>query len=221
MNCKLLCLWVVLYVSVIPGVSVVMWEWCLVCLNLKNIYIYIYFHNNNNNFIFHNFLIQVHLKEHTFFTYFIFARVNPPCSISCRAGVNVSYERHHHVSYFVFHGNDPQGLQSDSPSALTVCRSAHSQGELTFECVTRGRSGCLHLVCVWITGPSRGWELCLVLGTSDWKARQEAKHWFLIDTLNSQTDCTTSGHEQNSMHNSVPQASREALSLSIISLSLF
>lgn len=106
-------------------------------------------------------------------------------------------------------------------SALTVGRSAHSQGELTFECVTRGRSGCLHLVGVWITGPSRGWELCLVLGTSDWRARQEAKHWFLIDTLNSQTDCTTSGHEQNSMHNSVPQASREALSLTVISPSLF
>lgn len=79
-------------------------------------------------------------------------------------------------------------------------------------CVTSRRSGCLHLVCVWITGPSRGSELCLVLGAPDWRAWQGAKHWFLIDTLNSQTDCTTSGHEQNSMHNSKPQANREALS---------
>lgn len=108
--------------------------------------------------------------------------------------------------------------QSDSFSAHC---SAYSQGGLTDECVTSRRSGCLHLVCVWITGPSRGRELCLALGTPDWRARQEAKHWFLIDTLNSQTDCTTSGHEQNSMHNSKPQASREALSLSVISLSLF
>lgn len=95
--------------------------------------------------------------------------------------------------------------------SLTAHLSAHSWAKWTEDVCNQE---------VWVSTASlclnhcllRGMKFCLMVGMPDWRAWQEAKHRFLIDTLNSQTDCTTSGHEQNSMH---IQSSRQAEGLSL------